>query len=160
MWNTFQTGGRQRWMPQINVMESNAVFLSSPPPYSLVFLPKYTLLCYRWDYINGDRDTPGPHVHTLTIYYETLDRAAHESSWSLWFSHDPGHRGEWTHRSLESCLSQCQEGVVLTSSLFKSGSFCHRPWVELNMATWCAVSIPEWRVTGTAGSWPAHWFLV
>ncbi len=79
MWNTFQTGSRQFWMPQINVMESNAVFLNSPPPYAFVFLPKYRLLCYRWDYINGEHNTPWPHVHTLTIYYETLDRAALKS---------------------------------------------------------------------------------
>lgn len=75
MWNTFQTGNRQHWMPQINVTESNALFLISPPPCAFVFLPKYRLLCYRWDYINGEHNTAGPHVHTLTIYYETLDRA-------------------------------------------------------------------------------------
>lgn len=79
MWNTLQTGGRQRWMPQIYVMKSNAVFLSSLSPCAFVFLPKYRLLRYSRDYINGEHNTPGPHVHTLTIYYETLDSAALKS---------------------------------------------------------------------------------
>lgn len=54
-------------------------FLPLPPPCAFVFLPKYRLLGYRWDYINGEHNTPGPHVHTLIIYYETLDRAALKS---------------------------------------------------------------------------------
>lgn len=126
VWNTFQTCSRQCWMPQINVTESNAVFLNSPPPYAFVFLPKYRLLCYRWDYINGEHNTPGPHVHTLTIYYETLDRTALKSlQESVFLSRPRPQRWMDTLFIKRSYLgvSQSQEGVFLTSYLFECGGF-------------------------------------
>lgn len=44
-----------------------------------------------------------------------------------------------------SCLSvsQCQEGVFLTSLLFECGSFCVGPWVKLKMANGCLHSWVE-----------------
>lgn len=158
MWNTFQTGSRQHWMPQINVTESNAVFLSSPLPYAFVFLPKYRLLYYRWDYINGEHDTPRPHVHTLTICYETLDTAALKSLLeSVVLSRPWPQRWMGTQVIKRSYLgvSQCQEGVPHQLRVLMWEFL----WLGLKMANCCTVSIPKCRVTGSASSRPAHWFL-
>lgn len=102
-----------------------SVFQLSPPS-AFVSPPKYRLLCYRWDYINGEHNTPGPHVHTPTIYYETLDKAALKSRLeSVVLSRPRQQRGMDSQVIKGSYLGfcQCHGCVFLISYLFECGNF-------------------------------------